>query len=124
MEIEFEELNQFETAVLDSIYDKCEKAFMEVAYDPSLDDIFLVTKTITMVCGMLESIRVSQKKVKGHTKKKIAYHLGKKLISRHCSQNLHKIYEKSGHDVIEIIISFAKVHKVISKCDVFSCNFG
>ncbi|MBJ23705.1 MAG: hypothetical protein CMB64_03450 [Euryarchaeota archaeon] len=124
MEIEFQELNEFETAILDSIYDKCEKAFTEVAYDPSLDDIFLVTKTITMVCGMLESIRVSQKKVKGYTKKKVAYHLGKKLISIHCSQNLQKIYEKSGHDVIEIIISFAKVHKVFSKCHVFSCNFG
>lgn len=115
-EIIVEELNDYEEKIINSVYDKCEFALSEIYNSPSLDDVLLVAKTVSTVCGMLEAVKVGNSKLRGWQKKKISYYLGRKLVRENCSAQIQAIYEQSGDEIIEVFIGFAKVNKIVPKC--------
>ncbi len=117
MEIIVDDLNDFERLIIDQILLSINDAVEEILSNPSLDDVFLLTKTIALVCGKLEAVRISgDKRLRGHQKKKIAYYIGKCVLK---NSSLKHIFERSGEDMIEVLIDFAKSHKVIARCTNF-----
>lgn len=124
--LESESLTGWNLLIADKVYEEASTCLKEVYRNPSVDDIILITKTLTTVSALCELVKVNDRKVKGFEKKRIVMYVSNKLFkdllhSMHFPR-IKDSFERVSDELIEIVINFAKNNKVIRKISTH-CNF-
>lgn len=113
--------------ISDKLYDNAAITLTEVYADPTVDDFYLVFKTLTLVSTLVEIIEVKDIKLGGRVKRKVVLHLCRRLLIDNVEairiDFILKIFDFSSSQVLEEMINFAKNNKLIKKIEFpFKCT--
>lgn len=107
--------------IINDLYEIVSEDIVDTISDPNVNDFTTILSLLCRISGLVETLRVSTKPMKGSEKKEIVLKLCRTLLEKHTSEDLVDqildIYDRSAHEAIETIIMFAKNNKILTKTD-------
>lgn len=114
--------------IVQDLYENISQDVIDIIADPDVSDLLSILHVMSQIASMVEIIRVSDKPIKGKDKKQIVKTLGRFLFEQHSPEDLKEsildVYDNSIDSALEILVDFAKNHKIIrrtSKCVTACC---
>ena len=116
-------LTEFQLQIVKKIYDKAVGALDEITNKPDINDVLLITVTVTNLANLVELIKINngggvKQPLSGGDKKQIVLFLGEllleKIVPESNRENIKILYNSYAESVLEKIITFARKNKTVN----------
>ena len=122
-DLENKQLSLFQKQIITKIFNNALEVLKELINKPNLNDMLVITITITNLANLVETIKITNNKgvyskLSGNDKRKIVLFIGELILSKIISiknkDSVILLFNTYAESILERIITFAKKNKTVN----------